>query len=299
MKKIIVLVLAFISFLPLIIAADSDDKSISNDLDALRNCSVMVNTKTDTQGTGVVKTRKIGSRNYHFIWTAGHLITKTENVRTIIDPYKGTPKVIVEYPDVTISKFIVQDGRQVGYLNLHAKIIRYSNRKTGNDLALMVVRAHDVFKKSIEFNDNSVPEVGAPVWHIGSMDGDTSPVATTDGLVSNIGLIRHNCLYDQITVPALHGCSGGGVFLKSNGKCIGLLLERAINETDTINFIRPTREIRAWAKKAKCLWAVDDTVAVPSIEDIEKDPVNVDGVEPPKPEKKEPSIDSIFASFFE
>lgn len=278
MKRLVLVTLTLVSFLPFALTAD---KIATPELEALRSCSVMITTKANSTGSGVIKTRKIGKRNYHFIWTAGHVLDKEQIVRTIIDPSTGKPKVIVEYQDTTISHFIIQDGRCVGYRDYYAQVIRHSDSKHGDDLALLLLRAHDVLDTSTQFSDDNIPVVGSPVWHIGNMAGAGSPNATVEGLVSNIGIIRHRKLYDQITVPAIPGCSGGGVFLKSNGKCIGLMLEGVTSQAESINFIRPTREIRVWAKKANCAWAVDDTVPIPSLEEIKKTPINTEGVDPP------------------
>jgi S1-C subfamily serine protease len=279
MKKLVLISLTLFSLLPFAFTADkTNDSNACPDLNSLRSCSVMISAKPESVGSGIIKTRKIGEYNYHFVWTAGHVIDESQIVRTIIEPSTGKPKVVVEYPDTTISRFIVQDG---GYTDYRAQVIKHSDSKHGEDLALLLVRAHDVLDISTQFSDDSVPTVGSPIWHIGSMSGVGSPNATVEGLLSNVGIVRHAKLFDQVTVPSIPGCSGGGVFLKSNGKCIGLMLEGISVKVHSINYIRPTREIRAWAKKVNCAWAIDDSVPVPSLEEIRKGPVNVEGIEQP------------------
>jgi len=102
-------------------------------------------------------------------------------------------------------------------------------------------------------------------------------------------------IFDQTTVTAFPGSSGGGVFLTERGgddagKYVGMLVRGA---GETFNFIVPVRRMRKWAKKQNVLWALDEKESTPSYEDILKLPIegSSDG-SPAKGEKKSLTEDS-------
>ena len=94
----------------------------------------------------------------------------------------------------------------------------------------------------------------------------------TSGIVSQIGRVYPEIgkeVFDQTTVAAFPGSSGGGVYLE-DGRYVGMLVRGA---GETFNLIVPVRRMQAWAKKAKVEWALNDTIAVPSETELEKIPI--------------------------
>jgi hypothetical protein len=182
-------------------------------------------------GSGIMFTRKEGKDNIHFVWTAGHNVGSLQEASVKIDPKTRNIFVEVKYPEFEICQEEYEDGRIVGYKTYKAKVVRYSE-----------------------------------YWHIGAMSGQL-PNSLTFGVLSNIGIIKHtDKIYDQYTIPAQRGCSGGGVYLRKTGECVALLLGARMSPAEfnfSVTFARPIREIRSFAKRTKCEWALDAKVPLP------------------------------------
>ena len=73
-------------------------------------------------------------------------------------------------------------------------------------------------------------------------------------------------LFDQTTVTAFPGSSGGGVFT-TDGRYMGMLVRGA---GETFNLIVPVRRIKKWAEKENLLWAMNPSANAPSMDEIEK-----------------------------
>lgn len=73
----------------------------------------------------------------------------------------------------------------------------------------------------------------------------------------------------------VHNSSGGGVFL-TDGRYIGMLVRGA---GETFNLTVPVRRMRNWATTAGVLWAIDPNVPVPPRADLDKMPIEDNGVE--------------------
>ena len=97
----------------------------------------------------------------------------------------------------------------------------------------------------------------------------------TRGICSQVGRVldlgnSDGVVFDQTTVTAFPGSSGGGVFLsersgEKSGQYMGMLVRGA---GETFNLIVPVRRMRKYAKKEGILWAIDTDVKTPSINDI-------------------------------
>jgi len=98
----------------------------------------------------------------------------------------------------------------------------------------------------------------------------------TAGIVAQIGRVLDGEEFDQTTVTACPGSSGGGVF-KRDGLCVGILTQ-GVRVGDNFNFIVPVRRIRTWAKSAGVEWAMDDAIAMPTPEALRNMPVEGAGV---------------------
>jgi len=238
----------------------------------LQDISVTIVSKNGSgaggEGSGVVKTRKLqDGASVNFIWTAAHVIDNLRKTRTAIDPKTGTQKTVVEFDDAMVVKSISQGGRAVGKLELMAEVIRYNKEE---DLALLRLRKTDFIQSSVDFYlDKEIPQIGTELLHVGSLLGQVGSNSMTTGIMSQHGRILDKKVFDQTTVNAFPGSSGGGVYLK-DGRMIGMLVRGA---GETFNLIVPIRRIREWAKHAKIEWAIDDTIPVPSEQDLDRIPV--------------------------
>jgi hypothetical protein len=103
----------------------------------------------------------------------------------------------------------------------------------------------------------------------------------TRGIMSKVGRVLSlgtgdGVVFDQTTVTAFPGSSGGGVFLsergdnENSGKYVGMLVRGA---GEGFNFIVPVRRMHEWAVKNDVLWALDASEDVPKLIDILSLPV--------------------------
>jgi hypothetical protein len=179
-------------------------------------------------------------------------------------------RTLVEFQDAKIVKTLIDNGRTVGRIEIDAEVIRYSDADHGEDLALLRVRKKDFIKTSAKFYlDEKIPVLGTRLLHVGSLLGQQGSNSMTTGIMSQHGRLIGKTVYDQTTVTAFPGSSGGGVYLE-DGRYVGMLVRGA---GEGFNLIVPARRMRAWAKKAGVEWALDKRVAVPPIEELKKMPI--------------------------
>jgi len=241
--------------------------------DHLQDISVTIRAENDYQkseGSGILITRKIGDEQVTFVWTCGHVVDNLRNVRSII--IDGTSVKVIEFDDVQIIKELVEGGRRVGEIKMDATVIKYSDADDGEDLALLMVRAKDYGKASTKFYlDSKEPiiPIGTQLFHVGSLLGQMGANSMTSGIISQVGRIHGKVEFDQTTVTAFPGSSGGGVYL-TDGKYIGMLVRGA---GEGFNLIVPIRRMASWAKQNNLMWALDSSIKVPSIEVITSMPI--------------------------
>jgi S1-C subfamily serine protease len=225
------------------------------------------------EGSGIIFSRKDKDGNtVNFIWTAAHVIDNLRTERKVI--VNGASKTLVEFKDAKIVKVIRQKGRSVGQLELDAEVVKYSDAEDGHDLALLKVRKLNFVDSTVNFYlDKEIPKLGTDLWHVGSLLGQMGSNSMTDGIYSQTGRVLKSLnkhVFDQTTVAAFPGSSGGGVFLKSDNRYIGMLVRGA---GETFNLIVPVRRMQEWATKNNIMWALDTSVKLPSNEELAKIPV--------------------------
>ena len=232
------------------------------------------------EGSGVIVTREVEispnvKQKVNFVWTAAHVVDSLRSVRVVIKD--GKPQTIVEFKDAQIVKELVEDGRRVGEIKMEAKVIKYSDAENGEDLALLMVRKKGFIDKTVTFYKSAGKPVaiGTELYHVGSLLGQVGSNSMTRGICSQVGRVldlgnSDGVVFDQTTVTAFPGSSGGGVFLsersgEKSGQYMGMLVRGA---GETFNLIVPVRRMRKYAKKEGILWAIDTDVKTPSINDI-------------------------------
>tara|TARA_Y100000592_G_scaffold67488_1_gene104859 strand:+ start:7737 stop:8648 length:912 start_codon:yes stop_codon:yes gene_type:complete len=245
----------------------------------LQDVSVTIKSESGYQkseGSGVLIIREVDGKKITFVWTAAHVVDNLRSVREVIDE-SGRPRKVVEFKDAQIVKELVESGRRVGEIKMDAAVIKYSNADTGHDLALLMVHAQDYGKDGAKFyldqNEPIVP-IGTSLFHVGSLLGQMGANSMTTGIVSQVGRIMDKMEYDQTTVTAFPGSSGGGVFL-TDGRYMGMLVRGA---GEGFNLVVPIRRMITWAKKNDITWAVDHNVKMPALEKIKNMPVEDAGV---------------------
>jgi S1-C subfamily serine protease len=239
------------------------------------------------QGSGTLVTRQVGDDTVTFIWTAAHVVDGLRTTRTVVTP-QGTPRILVEYKDAEIVQERQQDGRRVGEVKYDCKIIKVSDADYGEDLAVLMVRCKGAYPLNVcakfRKDPNYIPPIGVDLSHCGSLLGQFGANSYTTGVLSQVGRTlpmrgANVKVFDQVTTVSFPGSSGGGMYLKDDGLYIGMLTQ-GVMQLQGFNFIVPVRRIHAWAKQSKIEWAIDPTVPMPSLKEIDAIPVEDAGQSP-------------------
>jgi len=242
----------------------------------LQDISVTIKSGSN-EGSGVLITRKLVAKegdkekiNVNFVVTCAHVVDNLRSTRQIIE--NGRPKTIVEFKDAQIVKELVESGRKVGELKMDAQVIMYSDAEEGEDLAILIVRKRGFVTANTEFClESHTVEIGTNLFHVGSLLGQSGANSMTAGIMSQVGRVLDlgsggGTVFDQTTVTAFPGSSGGGVFL-TNGNYVGMLVRGA---GETFNLIVPVRRMQSWAKARGAEWVLNPKLPTPSLEDIKK-----------------------------
>jgi len=240
----------------------------------LQDISVTILTSGGS-GSGVLFTRTNSSNErVTLVWTAGHVVAGLRSDREIIDS-KGANRKVVEFKDAQILKTLVEDGRTIGRLTLDAEILKYSDADNGEDLALLRVRKKNYVTTTVVFDTSAqIPAVGTELYHVGSLLGQMGANSMTTGIYSQIGRLHNNKIFDQTTVTAFPGSSGGGVF-RRDGTYVGMLVRGA---GETFNLTVPMRRIKDWTTRNNMQWDIDQKVPMPDDASLAKTPVEDVGV---------------------
>tara|TARA_R110000824_G_scaffold282601_13_gene470904 strand:- start:953 stop:1942 length:990 start_codon:yes stop_codon:yes gene_type:complete len=263
------------------------------------------------EGSGVIVTRAIPitevqppalgkplTVKVNFVWTAAHVVDSLRSVRTVIKD--GQSRKMIEFKDAQIVQELVEDGRRVGEMKMEAKIIKYSDSENGEDLALLMIRKKGYIDKSVTFyqGEGRPVAIGTELYHVGSLLGQTGSNSMTRGICSQVGRVLNlgngaGVVFDQTTVTAFPGSSGGGVFLSERsgdnaGQYMGMLVRGA---GETFNLIVPIRRMRAYAKREGILWAIDSDCPAPTLKEITS--MSVEGARSPAREGARVTKDSV------
>lgn len=276
-KKALFWVVYALTIIVLTLPLPKKEESVGSLIDS----SVMVETSA-SYGSGVI------FKNDHtsFVWSVAHVIPRP-TVKKILEE-DGSTKIVFEFEDVLVTQPIVEDGRKVGAVSHFAKVIRYSPI---HDLALLYVYKKDFGRAGVRFLDG-VPKQGEAIWHVGGMLGPIGVSSVSEGVVAFTGRLRisgedndfSGIVYDQGSGPFQKGSSGGGVFLKGSGQCIGLITDY-LGMLDQFNLsassfcFTPARRIREYASRYQVGFAVNRNVPVPSLEEILDHPIYTDDLE--------------------
>ena len=195
--------------------------------------SVQVSTPTG-KGSGVLIQRNYDGVKVSYVLTAAH---------------------VVDFPFITVSREIRKDGFVVAKQECRAQIIAQSVKQ---DLAILQL---DVVWEGNTWFNFQVQEVGTEVIHVGNTLG--RPNSTSRGIISQTDRTLDDVDFDQTTVVALPGSSGGGVFLP-DGDCIGIVVRAA---SSGFNLIIPSRRILIWSKSVGLENLIDQSAPVTHHED--------------------------------
>jgi hypothetical protein len=199
---------------------------------------------------------------------------------------------MIEFEDAKVVKEVYDDdNRSVGRLTMDAEVLRYSDADNGDDLALLRLRKRDFVKCSARFDwkDNKgLEKVGTELIHVGSLLGQQGSNSLTTGVVSQNGRVYNNIIYDQSTCAAFPGSSGGGIYRKTDGVYVGMIVRGA---GETFNLYIPMRRIIRWSDRVGVQFIFDDAVSVPNDTVLKKTPIE-DAVGIPNADKATPHAPS-------
>lgn len=239
-------------------------------LQRLQDASVTVKAG-NSQGSGVLVTRTIEGQKLTFVLTAGHVIAGLKKNRTITTD--GTEKKVVEFDDVGIVQEFQESGRRVGETNIICRVLRYSDAELGEDLAVMQVRKSNFTDATTDFYlDEAIPPIGTELYHVGSLKGQFGSNSLTTGVIAQTGRVIDlagggGVVFDQTTATAFPGSSGGGVYLKADGRHVGVLVRGA---GEGFNFIVPSRRLNGWCKEVGVEWLVNSKAKLPTLDELKK-----------------------------
>ena len=152
---------------------------------------------------------------------------------------------------------------------MDAEVLKYSDATVGHDLALLRIRKLNFVTDSVTFYlDKKILPLGTDLFHVGSLLGQMGANSMTDGIYSQHGRVLKQLnkrIFDQTTCTAFPGSSGGGVYLKSDARYVGMLVRGA---GETFNLIVPVRRMRKYAEEEGVLWAIDTDAKVPSLKGV-------------------------------
>jgi len=251
----------------------------------LQDISVTVMVESPFQkgsGSGVIITRGVKPTatsnetvKTNFVLTAGHVVDILRTVRTVVED--GKEKKIVEFDTMSIVKDLVENGRKVGETRMQGRVLKYSDSETGEDLALCMLHKTNFINTSTKFylEDDKIVKIGTPLFHVGSLLGQGGSNSMTTGIMSQVGRViplgnSGGVIFDQTTVTAFPGSSGGGVFIAEGdhaGKYCGMLVRGA---GETFNLIVPARRLHSWAVKNNLEWVLDESKPIPTLEELNK-----------------------------
>jgi hypothetical protein len=232
------------------------------------------------QGSGTLVQRLIDGEVHTFVWTAAHVVDALRKVETISDA-NGRESIRVTFGDPMIVVEYWHGGMLVGERRLKCKVVKYSNYETGEDLALLHVRLPNAFPLSASARfmpKNFMPAIGTELCHCGSFLGQYGSNSYSTGVLSKVGRGLESCdaLFDQITVVTFPGSSGGGVHRASDGRYVGMLVRG--HKTQGFNLMVPVRRMHQWAIRCGMEWALDDSLPVPSLAQLDAIVVEDDAV---------------------
>lgn len=234
-----------------------------------------------SEGSGTIISREVqlekGDKEtavVNFVFTAGHVVDDLRKVRSVITE-EGKDVKIIEFDDASVVKEYKQNGRRVGESKMDCRVIAYSDADYNEDLAILMIRQHSFqpVEVTTEFKTEGIVDVGTDLLHCGSLLGQMGANSMTKGIMSQQGRVYNNKVYDQTTVPAFPGSSGGGVYIEVEGskpQYVGMITRGA---GETFNLMVPMRRIVKWAKEMGFAWLFDPSIDVPTMEEINKLPV--------------------------
>ena len=195
----------------------------------LRNQSVAVLAPSESgtmSGSGVI----LKGHSHTYFLTCYHVI-------------EGSVSENPQY-NVTVFQDEFRDGILIHRHSTTAKVVRYSPRGAGNDIAILESKDSRFGLDTARLHVGAIPEAGTDIYHVGYLKGKY-PLSVTKGIVSYVARPINGGRRDHLDITLYPGSSGGPVF-DTNGSYIGMLSD---GEDNRIGFMIPIRQILEFLSK--------------------------------------------------
>ena len=239
-----------------------------------------------SQGSGVLITRD----NLNFVLTAAHVVEDCRQVLTLSDNKSGSKKLVTKFEPVKIIKELYVNGKSVGITSVDADVLAYSSADFGHDLALLKLRYKITDDSVVFYSEKEIPSAGVELIHVGSLLGQDGSNSYVRGVVSQIGRVLFDRVFDQTDVAGFPGSSGGGLFLASDGRYMGCLVRGAA--AGFILYV-PQRRIKEWADEHNVAFIFNPS-SKPNLKEIK-----LEGLEPIEDEKSSVHQFKLFPTLLE
>ena len=201
--------------------------------------------------SGTLFTREVGKTKKTFVLTCGHGITT--------------------FNDIHVYKKTFKDGILEKSYEYKCKPIYHSSK---NDLAVYMLNYS--INLEIEVLDKNLVQVGNKVLNVGAFGSYQASDCVTSGMVCRTDMRLHafpGRSFDVSNCDITGGFSGGGVFLSSDGKFIGMTVMMLENRG---MMYKPIREIKKHLSEQKMTWIIDKKLKAPSEEYLSKIKISID-----------------------
>lgn len=207
--------------------------TVSPVFERLQNAAVTVKA-SDGEGSGVL----VRKGDVSYVLTCAHVVEAARHDGTF-DPVK------------VVDTFLDAKGTLCRNA-ARAVVVRYSE---GEDLALLRIEKLNFSPATTSFYlETNAPPVGTDLIHVGSLQGEEGADSAVTGIIAALGRERKGKIFDQTSVPAYPGSSGGGIHL-TDGRYVGMI---TLGTGPCYNLMVPIRRIQEWAKRAKAEFIFND-----------------------------------------
>jgi hypothetical protein len=233
-----------------------ENKYTVNDV---KNKSVLVQSPSGG-GTGFVVSRKDkNGKQINLILTAGHVVWNSMS--------KGTRTSNLNQKSTIVQRITVKNW-SLSMSEFMGKVIKYSDSDHYDIAVIVPLIPVDIFGEGVEFERN-IPDLGDRTILIGNFLGMEHDLISTFGYYAGYDLYVPgvDSPFDIANITLSPGCSGGGVFLQSNKKCLGIIV-RGSEKINNIGLFKTVRVLEKWAKGNSIEWVFDPNKTVPTFEEL-------------------------------
>lgn len=225
--------------------------SINEIVHDVRSSTVLIHCSGEAPfGSGMT----IKAPDASYVLTAAHVVSPFRYTE-----YEATEPV-TKFKPLTVVRYLYKGGKQIGRAGVTAHVIRYSDAEAGEDLALLQLEDKSFATHSVKFYryDRSAP-VGTEVYHCGCLKMKGYMITLTSGIISahDREVEGVDVLFDQTDAIVYPGSSGGGLFDKKTGECVGMVARSA---AVGLSIFVPSYRIVKWANDNKLDFIIDNKV---------------------------------------